>query len=679
MKRLLSSLSGLLVMASLVLTGCPQEVPPVIEYDVTFDLGYEGATGAPETQTVESGETATAPAVPTRDNFSFDGWYLGDAAYDFSTAVTASITLVAHWTIVQATVSFDLGYDGATGAPASQTLDVGTVATAPTAPTREHYSFDGWYLGNAAYDFTTAVSASITLVAQWTIDQHTITFDVNGASGTVPVAQTVDYGTALTLPGVGDMTFGSKTFVGWATSDSATTALSFYNVEADDTLYAVWSDAPVYVITFDLNYTGAPVATTSSVIEGNAVSEPVAPTRSGYTFDAWYEDAAGTTEYVFTTPVTAADTLYAKWTLNTYSVSFDLNYTGASGAPDTQTISHGSVATEPAIAPVRSGYIFEGWYEDSAGTTEYDFEILVTAVDTLYAKWTALLPKNGLMLDTPYTGDVLAVVDGTQVVYQYLNTVDTLALAEGGTLNFDFVVYGLSNYKQIALQGEWNSYGWSSNAKWVSAGIADGTVVRISQPVSNADALTGFGFKIIIDNPVTGAVVDTRYELRDFTISYEAPGAIPSIPTTAIVVFDGADNSLSNVTLPGYQYAVSLVETSGTHVLDFVFGSNSYASMEFALPSATDVSGKSLYVVLKGDAGTETDQVKYILYSDDTHQSEHNGIYPTDDSTFVADSVSGFWKAYNIENVVDATAVTKIIINFQKATYNFQIASIYFN
>ncbi len=65
-------------------------------YTVTFDA--DGGTPAPAAQTVQKGSTATAPAEPTKDGFTFAGWTLGGSAYDFATPVTGNITLVASWT-----------------------------------------------------------------------------------------------------------------------------------------------------------------------------------------------------------------------------------------------------------------------------------------------------------------------------------------------------------------------------------------------------------------------------------------------------------------------------------------------------------------------------------------------------------------------------------------------------
>ena len=73
------------------------------------------------------------------------------------------------WTVTALpnyTVTFDA--DGGTPAPAAQTVQKGSTATAPEAPTKADYTFAGWTLGGSAYDFSTPVTGNITLVAYWT-------------------------------------------------------------------------------------------------------------------------------------------------------------------------------------------------------------------------------------------------------------------------------------------------------------------------------------------------------------------------------------------------------------------------------------------------------------------------------------------------------------------------------
>ncbi len=136
-------------------------------------------------------------------------------------------------------------------------------------------------------------------------------------------------------------------------------------------------------VTFDSNG-GSAVPAINDVEHGTAVSTPTAPTRSGYTFGGWYTDSGLTTAYNFSTAVTDNVTLYAKWTLNTYTVTFDSN--GGSAVAAIENVTHGTAVSAPT-APTRSGYTFAGWKLNSSN---YEFSTPVTGDITLIAQWTAI-------------------------------------------------------------------------------------------------------------------------------------------------------------------------------------------------------------------------------------------------------------------------------------------------
>ena len=118
---------------------------------------------------------------------------------------------------------------------------------------------------------------------------------------------------------------------------------------------------------------------------GATATEPTAPTKTGYTFAGWF---VGTTEYDFETAVTAPVVLTAKWTINTYTVTFNAN--GGSTVANA-TADYNTAVTAPT-APTKAGYEFAGWYADEALTTAWNFtEGKITADTTLYAKWTEVV------------------------------------------------------------------------------------------------------------------------------------------------------------------------------------------------------------------------------------------------------------------------------------------------
>ena len=138
-----------------------------------------------------------------------------------------------------------------------------------------------------------------------------------------------------------------------------------------------------YTVTFNA-YGGYPTPDEQHVKSGEKAVLPVAPTLKGYTFAFWYlgEDEQNATAYDFDTPVTGDITLTAKWNINKYTVTF--NSYGGTPVPPAQEVEYGLTATEPATAPTKTGYTFDGWY---LGDEKYDFSDAVEQNITLYANW----------------------------------------------------------------------------------------------------------------------------------------------------------------------------------------------------------------------------------------------------------------------------------------------------
>ena len=188
---------------------------------VTYAYGALGGTYAK--QIVQAGEKAIEPDVPSRQGYQFTDWYLDDTKYDFNADVTGDMTLTAKWTANSYTITFDT--DGGSAIdPITQ--GYGTTIKAPTAPTKTGYTFAGWDRAIPA----TMPAENMTIKANWTVNQYTITFDTDGGSTVAPITQ--DYGTAITAPEA--PTKIGYTFAGWNPEIPAT-------VPADNlTITAQW-------------------------------------------------------------------------------------------------------------------------------------------------------------------------------------------------------------------------------------------------------------------------------------------------------------------------------------------------------------------------------------------------------------------------------------------------------
>lgn len=184
----------LTIITVFTLTSCSKK------FTVTFDTDGGSAVSAVE---VKKGKTVAKPADPTKEGYTFDGWYLGDEKYNFSTAVKEDITLKAHWEAKTFTVTFTTS-GGSRVDP--QEVAYGGTVTKPADPTRTGFDFAGWYLGTTEYDFSTPVTAAIVLRAQWEeksdVTYYTVTLDVAG--GELPEGHPTDIrvieGSTVTLP-----------------------------------------------------------------------------------------------------------------------------------------------------------------------------------------------------------------------------------------------------------------------------------------------------------------------------------------------------------------------------------------------------------------------------------------------------------------------------------------------
>ncbi len=201
-KKLLGLFS--IVLALVLLVACGKK-----SYEVDFDLNGGESVIAIATQKVKSGGLVLKPTDPTREGYTFAYWALDNEEWIFETAkVSKKMTLVATWKIKEYTVSFDTL--GGVPAIAAQKVAHGAKADEPARlPALEGNEFLGWYLGGTKYDFETAVTKDITLVAKWGVK---VTFDADGGTP-APAEQALNRGDLAVKPA--DPTRPNATFLGW--------------------------------------------------------------------------------------------------------------------------------------------------------------------------------------------------------------------------------------------------------------------------------------------------------------------------------------------------------------------------------------------------------------------------------------------------------------------------------
>ena len=294
-------------------------------------------------------------------------------------------------------------------APEKLTVTDGTALTTEQLPalTAEGYTFGGWYDGETKAEAGYKVTKDVTLTAKWTANTYTVTLNNNGSTDTI----TATYGNPLpnleAIP-----TLEGSTFGGYYTEEYAKgtkfigkdgKGSTAWNLTEDTTLYAAWGYAITYKNTKDVQnmnpeiYTGEETVTLTNL------------EKEGYTFNGWFDaETGGNKVESIAQGSTGAKTLYAQWTLITYTITYE----GLNGADNPNTATSYTVESETITLqnPTRTGYIFNGWFDAETGGNKVESIAQgSTGAKTLYAQWwTFSLQVSGTPSKTLYyVGDSL--------------------------------------------------------------------------------------------------------------------------------------------------------------------------------------------------------------------------------------------------------------------------------
>ena len=254
-------------------------------YPVTF----QSESGSEVASQIRANTPADQPADPTKEGYTFIGWYNGESEWDFETPVTTGLILTAKWQVNQYTITFK-PENGGQDIVIKQ--DYGTAITPPAAPTRTGYTFAGWDRESP----TTMPAEDMTITAQWQVNQYTITFKPENGGQDIVIKQ--DYGTAITAPA--NPTKTGYTFAGWDKTIPSTMPAG------DMAITARWQ-VNQYTITFKPENGGQDIVIKQDY--GTAITAPANPTKTGYTFAGWDKTIPST--------MPAGDmTITARWTEN---------------------------------------------------------------------------------------------------------------------------------------------------------------------------------------------------------------------------------------------------------------------------------------------------------------------------------------------------------------------------
>ena len=361
------------------------------------------------------------------------------------------------------TIKFDAnGGTFPAGAKTVKYLRFGELVTTAeiTSPTYAGDSiFWGWSMDPAATAPVTSMFLDTaygqrTVYAVWkkTVD---VTFDYNNDVNPGVETKKIGLGDSVvavtTLTTYTDASNNEYHLIGWSKDKTATEPLKQLGVAEEGlTYYAVWSTDAVYTVSFDMQGMGSDQHSQQIKENGKAVKfEPVA---DGYSFGGWYTEAACQNAFDFETAITKDMTLYAKWKLETYSITYEMD----GGENDESNPTSFTIESETIVfknPKVRVGYLFDGWYYNP------DYSHVATQVSqgyfgdiTLYAKWIPTQYEviyaagsrgiGTVEIDYKPHGDTLVLSSEKYLYYNENYRVSFLhagwTLSDGGAKEYDF-------------------------------------------------------------------------------------------------------------------------------------------------------------------------------------------------------------------------------------------------
>lgn len=385
-----------------------------LDYRISYELN--GGTNAENPDGYDVSDLPVSLHAPSRTGYIFKGWYMGEnRVLAIPVGTTGNVVVSAKWEPITYTIDFDTNG----GLPTLSSIDYTIESDSFTLQeiTKAGYTFDGWYNGETKVtEITTGTYGNMTLVAKWTADLYTISYDLADGvnSPENPTSYTIESG-LITLK---DPTRVGYTFVGWYNGEQLVTTIDSNTLE-NISLTAKWT-VNSYKLTFDVDGN----LTEKNFKYGESVTAIENPTKVGHTFAGWSEELPET--------MPANDiTVEAKWAINSYDITYDLaGGVNNSENPTTYTIESGLITLKN---PTREGYTFLGWYNGEQLVTIIDSNTLENI--TLTAKWKITTDHEGTE-DDPYSVDDALKIAGTLSSGEYTDLVYiTGVVTDAGTFD----------------------------------------------------------------------------------------------------------------------------------------------------------------------------------------------------------------------------------------------------
>ena len=381
-----------------------------IEYGIEYNLN--GGVNNAENSLKYTIEQSVALLEPTRDFYTFAGWYEsddfeGNAITEIAEGSYGNKTFYANWRPITYDISYVL--NGGTNDAENPSTYNTEISVELKAPTKAGYTFAGWFADKDFSVETTGISLgegnSKTFYAKWNANENTIVFNANSGCGSM-INMTVATDSTIKLT-TNAFSKDGYTFKGWATSASgnvvyADEASYTMGTEESYTLYAVW-EANKNTLVFNANGGSGSMSNMTISTDSTAKLTSNAFEKAGYTFMGWSTSASGSVEYTdganYTMGANSTYTLYAVWQVNINGVVFNAN--GGKGTMSSFELATGITDTLPKNTFTKDGYTFKGWATTKGGSVAYadgaSYTMGTNSAYTLYAVWEA--NKNTLVFD----------------------------------------------------------------------------------------------------------------------------------------------------------------------------------------------------------------------------------------------------------------------------------------
>ena len=461
-------------------------------------------------------------------------------------------------------------------------------ATAPDAPTKRGYIFNGWLNGGTPYDFTQNVTQNIYLTADWTPKSYTVKFDTNG--GTAIADKTLTWDDKV-LDGVSDPEKPGYDFAGWTfDGGNVLTRTTYANLAADDTVTSITLTAQwtlhLYTVTLDANggtfdASGSTVAQdTMQVTYGGNFEQMPIPRYKGYFFRGWYDEQWGGRQYgdedgrgTYTYDKTEDCTLYALWEeAPLCTVTFNPNGGTLTGAETCQEKQNERIQ-KPYEEPIREGYYFRGWYKDADCTQMWDFDDPIPGNMTLYAGWDILSYVIRVRLENGEQDIIINQNYGTPV------TVPDDPTREGYTfIGWDIPFPAKMPAKITTITAQWKinqytiTFDTAGGSKIAPITQDYGTSITApANPTREGYTFMGWDKEIPATMPADNVTITAQWEINRYTITfdtnggneidsitqdYDTPITAPADPTREGYTFIGWDREIPT-TMPAENMTVT--------------------------------------------------------------------------------------------------------------------------